>query len=289
MFRFSFRRLYWTDLKLRTIESLHLEGRLRKTVKKFHPKEGKPDRIDVFESFVYFTTHQHHRVMKMNKFGRGNVTEVAEEVTRVSDIVMMHKVKHLPLPIGVENPCSKNGPCSGHHSAFCLIVPVDNYSRITSKCECPDNFVRDEASGNCLPDSKKQTTSMTTVNSCGTLNCNNGKCVEDKHGGNARCECDPLYDGPTCDHFICAGYCWNGGICFNVHQMLASAIGVRIDDDKLKQVRCTCRKGFTGERCEVSTTDCSSMCSNNATCSVSAVGNKITCNCQPGFKGKAQP
>ena len=64
-------RLYWTDLKARTIDSINLDGKKRKLIRQFHPKEGKPYKLDVFENNVYFTTYQHNKILKMNKFGIG--------------------------------------------------------------------------------------------------------------------------------------------------------------------------------------------------------------------------
>ena len=67
----SISRLYWTDLKARTIDSINLDGKKRKLIRQFHPKEGKPYKLDVFENNVYFTTYQHNKILKMNKFGIG--------------------------------------------------------------------------------------------------------------------------------------------------------------------------------------------------------------------------
>ena len=54
-----------------------LDGaRLRKEIRKLHPKEGKPFKIEVFESHVYLTTFQYNRVFKIDKFGRGGMTKV---------------------------------------------------------------------------------------------------------------------------------------------------------------------------------------------------------------------
>ena len=86
---FPARRLYWSDLKLRTVTTVLLDGaRLRKEVRKLHPKEGKPFKIDVFESHVYLTTFQYNRVFKIDKFGRGGMTKVG-----VSSLSCLMKIK----------------------------------------------------------------------------------------------------------------------------------------------------------------------------------------------------
>ena len=78
---FPARRLYWSDLKLRTVSTVLLDGaRLRKEVRKLHPKEGKPFKIEVFESHLYLTTFQYNRVFKVDKFGRGGMTKVREAI-----------------------------------------------------------------------------------------------------------------------------------------------------------------------------------------------------------------
>ena len=120
-------RLYWTDLKARTIDSIGLDGKLRKTIRKFHPKEGKPHHLDVFENYIYFSTFQHNKIYKLNKFGRGNLTEIAEEITRVNGLVIMQKNKYKAYKSheGLENPCEANGPCDEHmpHS-MCVLQPM---------------------------------------------------------------------------------------------------------------------------------------------------------------------
>ena len=59
-----------------------LDGaRLRKEIRKLHPKEGKPFKIEVFESHVYLTTFQYNRVFKIDKFGRGGMTKVRVSLT----------------------------------------------------------------------------------------------------------------------------------------------------------------------------------------------------------------
>ena len=87
-------RLYWTDLKVRSLDSVQLDGQKRRLIRKFHPKEGKPNKIDVFESSVYFSTYQHNRLMKMDKFGLDqNISVIADDVIRITDLVIMHETK----------------------------------------------------------------------------------------------------------------------------------------------------------------------------------------------------
>ena len=124
-------RLYWTDLKLRTIDSIDLEGKNRQLIRKFHPKEGKPYKLDVFENYVYFSTYQHNKILKINKFGKGNVSEIAEEITRISDITIMQVNKFQTIQ---ERPfksslCSKT-TLQCQPNSFCLM----------GKCICIDGY-----------------------------------------------------------------------------------------------------------------------------------------------------
>ena len=121
-------RLYWSDLKARVIDSIGLDGKLRKVIHKFHPKEGKPHRLDIFENFIYFSTFQHNKIYKLNKFGRGNMTEIAEDFTRVSDLVIMqeNKFKVYKNHSGLINPCENNGPCDQHMpNSLCVLQVRD--------------------------------------------------------------------------------------------------------------------------------------------------------------------
>lgn len=48
---------------------------------------------------------------------------------------------------------------------------------------------------------------------------------------------------------------------------------------------CSCRAGFTGQRCEININDCSSNpCANGGTCHDGV--NEYTCSCAPGFSGR---
>ena len=195
------RRLYWTDLKTRSIESIELTGRRRKKVRQFHPKEGKPHNIEIFETTIYFTTYQHNKIMKLNKFGRGNVTQIAEEVTRVSDLSIMQEFKQDPT---LFNPCAIN-KCPANAASICVIVPSAEANKgVTHQCLCANGF----EGGNCTkvkpgkvdkPDKIKS-----NVTTCDNLNCNNGVCKMSA-GKPPRCKCDPLFKGDFCDTYICEG------------------------------------------------------------------------------------
>ena len=264
-------RLYWSDLKSRVIDSIGLNGSLRKVIRKFHPKEGKPHHLDVFENYVYFSTFQHNKIYKLNKFGRGNLTEIAEEITRVSDIVIMqpNKYKAYKSHEGLVNPCKANGPCDEHmpHS-FCVLQPLHGDDVVTSKCLCTEGFEDLYRNSTCIPTGLHGLQN----NPCDHYPCHKGLCQLD-HLGKPFCNCtDPMYDGKYCDHYICAGYCLNGGYC-----------SFSLQDEKAPLINCSCRQGYEGHRCEFASSDCSSKCSNHSTCTL--VNGQATCHCHPGYQG----
>ncbi len=196
------RRLYWTDLKSRTIESIELTGRQRKKVKQFHPKEGKPHNIEIFETFIYYSTYQHNKIMKINKFGKGNVTEIAEEVTRVSDLSIMQEFKQDST---IFNPCASK-KCQ-QESSICVIIPGNEGGQtLTGKCICAQGFEEEnctKSSGISLsgkPDAESLPTNLT----CDNIKCNNGICKM-TDGKTPKCKCEPLFKGDFCDTYICSG------------------------------------------------------------------------------------
>ena len=196
------RRLYWTDLKSRTIESIELTGRQRKKVKQFHPKEGKPHKIEIFETLIYYSTYQHNRIMKINKFGKGNVTEIAEEVTKVSDISIMQEFKQDPT---IFNPC-KSSKCN-FNSSLCVLVPGNEGGEtVVDKCLCSEGFEGENCSKKTsldLPEKSDEIASHANM-TCKNLKCDNGVC-KTSPGKPAKCKCDPLFKGDYCDTYICTG------------------------------------------------------------------------------------
>ena len=253
---FPARRLYWTDLKTRTVESIRLDGRNRQLVLKLEPKLGKPYRIEVFEDWVYFTTYRINRILKVNKFGKGNLTEVAEEVLAVKDLVIMQENKHDDLY--TPHPC-QNHPCEGYGpGAICTSVPQDEHN-LTHKCLCAEGWL--------LEGSKCRKQTRVTCDGH-AFNCHKGRC-ELEDGGQPRCVCNPYFTGEFCETYVCSGYCFNGGHC-----------NPSLSPGGQEVITCDCPPGFTGLRCEVGREECDQRCKNNATCLPSG-----ECQCSPPFIG----
>ena len=122
--------IYWTDHKLDTIESMAADGTRRKIILRKSKKYStftRPIAIDVFESFMYYSTegqvNEEGAVWKMDKFGRGFPVKLAgfENPTAV-------KVYHPSMRYNL----SLSNRCDGNQcSHLCVVVPRGY------KCLCP--------------------------------------------------------------------------------------------------------------------------------------------------------
>uniref|UniRef100_A0A0K2T8A8 EGF-like domain-containing protein n=1 Tax=Lepeophtheirus salmonis TaxID=72036 RepID=A0A0K2T8A8_LEPSM len=270
-------RMYWSDLKSNSIESIqYKDGTSRKTVRKFSPKEdGKPDQIEVFEDWIYLSNYQRNRVVKFNKFGKGEIQEIGllEDSTfllnsvRISDLVVLHNHKQK----AISNPCFLS-PCSDPNS-ICIMLSPEKY-----KCECVDGYLstkRDQNGSFCV---KKEEGFKSDA--CEGIQCHTGKCIlrqfKKSSELEAHCKCtNPFYSGKYCDTYICTGYCLNGGVCF--------PDSPKNKGDFAKPI-CVCPAGFEGDRCETRIESCESLCVNNGVCYLDEK-NSTKCKCRPGFSG----
>ena len=257
------RRLYWTDLKAKTIETVQIDGLYRKLVTKLEPKLGKPHKLEVFEDFLYFTTFKINKILKMNKFGRGNVTEIAEEILTVTDLTIMQENKQDDLYIA--HPC-QNLPCKNFGpGSLCVSVPSDEHN-LTWKCLCAEGFVLNAEKTKCLKTGRP----AGLGSSCDGVDCHQGRCELVR--GRAQCRCEPHYSGQFCETYICSGYCRNGVCHFQ-------------QSGDLNQPRCLCSPGFSGERCEISRTECQTVCQNTADPCYSRPGGELRCSCHRPWRG----
>ena len=257
------RRLYWTDLKSRTIESVRLDGMKRHLITKIMPKLGKPYRLEVFEDTIYLTTYRINKILKINKFGKGNISTVAEEVLSVTDLVIMQENKHDKLY--TSNPCSDN-PCEKYgEKVVCISIPGEG-QKLTHKCVCSVGY--QERNGKCAQFIVKPQT-------CDQVSCHAGTCI--LKDGKPECKCNVFYYGKYCQSYICSGFCLNDGRCIPLNKMKSSNESSAI---------CICKHGFEGERCEIATKDCQDYCHNNATCNINPKTQTLECNCKPPFIGE---
>ena len=256
------RRLYWTDLKTKTIETVQIDGRYRKLVTRLEPKLGKPYKIEVFEDFIYFSTFRINKILKMNKFGRGNISEIAEEILAVTDLTILQENKHDDLYIA--HPC-QNQPCRNFGpGALCVSVPSDEHN-LSFKCLC--------ASGWSLAPTEKCVKTVppdqSPEESCHTRSCLRGRC--EVREGRAECVCEPHYTGQFCQTYICSLYCQHGVCYFSPSD----------------QPQCQCSPGWTGERCEVRLEACEAVCGHSVSphCLTGEEGD-LVCRCRAPWPGR---
>lgn len=57
--------------------------------------ELKPNRIDLFEDFLYIAFYQKNLIRRMNKFGNGNYTNLETGINRIADLVIFQEHKQL--------------------------------------------------------------------------------------------------------------------------------------------------------------------------------------------------
>ena len=80
------------------------------------------------------------------------------------------------------------------------------------------------------------------------LDCHKGRCKLNKATGKPYCECDdPMYDGEFCDHYICAGVCQNGGMCFPIWLPPPATSSNFTFHFKPVMLKCSCRQGYKGK------------------------------------------
>ena len=89
------RRLYWTDTKRRTIESVSISGEQLNRVKVlvYTPHDESPYHIDVFEDRLYVTSYHAHTIHTYPKFSWSEQKPqlLVSGLVRIGDIAVMHK------------------------------------------------------------------------------------------------------------------------------------------------------------------------------------------------------
>lgn len=88
----------------------------------------RPYKIEVFEDSLYASTYLKHDVIRMNKFGKGNITHLVRGLTRVSDLLILQENKHPKMNNTCDNFCDS--------TEFCLLTPNG------ATCICADGFVK---------------------------------------------------------------------------------------------------------------------------------------------------
>ncbi|XP_050540895.1 low-density lipoprotein receptor-related protein 1 [Daktulosphaira vitifoliae] len=251
---YAARRLYWLDTKPYIIESISLDGKGRKIIHKF--SKGKhPTNIELFEDFIYVTLLT--TIIRIDKFGDKNITTLAKNIFRATDLAIMQENKY---PKNIINFCTIN-PC--HPTALCTL----SLNPKNRTCMCAD----DQMEVSTINDIKcvaKQTASIMCEPPCLM-----GVCISNGTSSLGYCKCDPFFTGNTCDVYACHEFCLNEGICY-------VETGLTSENNTL--TKCKCSSKWSGDRCDIpiSQNGCSGDCLNGGNCIDNA------CDCLPGFTGK---
>nr|XP_042700082.1 LOW QUALITY PROTEIN: prolow-density lipoprotein receptor-related protein 1 [Chrysemys picta bellii] len=243
-------RLYWADAKLSVIGSIRFNG--TDPVVAIDNKKGlsHPFSIDIFEDYIYGVTYINNRIFKIHKFGHGPVTNLTSGLNHATDVVLYHQYKQPD----VTNPCDRK-KCEW----LCLLSPSGPV------CTCPNGKRLDNGTCVVIP-SPTVSPIVPTSDTCDLVCLNGGSCFLNARK-QAKCRCQPRYNGEKCQLDQCWEYCQNGGTC------AASPSGMPT---------CRCPTGFTGPRCNQQV--CAEYCLNNGSCSVN-LGNQPSCRCPAGFLG----
>ncbi|XP_060522093.1 prolow-density lipoprotein receptor-related protein 1 isoform X3 [Cylas formicarius] len=240
------RRIYWSDHISMMVESITFDGKDRRVIRNFN-KSLKPFKLEIFEDNLFISTYKHD-VIRLNKFGTGNIVHLASGLPRISDILILQEHKRPKFNNSCYDFCN--------NKEFCLLTPKG------ARCLCADGYVNDNLT--C-----KAVNIVPATSSKCPFSCNAGYCnVSAIHG--PHCVCPPDYIGERCQHFLCSQYCKNRGVCI-VNKEDTSA-------------RCFCPPQWYGKRCEKRKLLCSDFCRNGGTCSLMTTG-LPHCHCREGFFG----
>lgn len=122
---FPNQRLYWTDAKLSSLESIRLDGTDRRVVLEGIAKH--PYAIAVFENRIYWSDWATHSIQSCDKFtGKNHHTLIKEKKDFIYGISIYHPNMHKKPLV---NPCDK-ALCSD----ICLLSGPTSYT-----CACPQD------------------------------------------------------------------------------------------------------------------------------------------------------
>ncbi|CAF0957368.1 unnamed protein product [Adineta ricciae] len=175
-------RVYWTDEKKESIESMNFDGTDRVTIA--HIGVHAPHSLDIFGSHVYWINRENRSLYSIEKFGRGVSTMVLDNLESPLFVRIYHSLKQIQ---SVSNPCS-----TANCSHLCVLKPLNQY-----QCLCPLDTEMLEDSQTCsapiVPERE------------GVLQCScvHGRCIYESDDQNnyrvTGCDCSPGYAGARCD------------------------------------------------------------------------------------------
>ncbi|XP_014669426.1 PREDICTED: low-density lipoprotein receptor-related protein 2-like isoform X2 [Priapulus caudatus] len=171
-------RVYWCDHKQELIESMNADGSDRLVI--LRKDLNKPYRLDVFENWLYWVSHDTGAVYMQDKFGRGVKVTVQDGLNTVTDIKIfqIHRYNQTIQSRCPENFCSH----------LCVLIP-GGYN-----CMCPDG-------SNFIPGSREtcDTDFQEPIPAPRICTCENGGTCYSAHDGSVLCRCPLDFTGDRCE------------------------------------------------------------------------------------------
>ncbi|CAL1298011.1 unnamed protein product [Larinioides sclopetarius] len=259
------KRIYWADPKALRVESADLDGRHRHLVKAFTIEDEKPYKIDVFEDYIFMTTTPSNAVVRLDKFGNGNLTFLVYGLNKANDIVLVQENRQMNFStpcLSNINMCGKESLCVAKNQSFAI-------------CLCSET-VDHETNGNieCIVPVPKHPVPPEPL--CPLTCFNGGTCSVDENN-HPFCNCKPEYDGSVCEINRCANYCKNSGFCYADESKNSAHY-------QKPPLKCNCTSLWTGPRCEKASQTCNDYCHNGATCYYE--DGQRHCTCPRDFHGR---
>ena len=156
------------------------------------------------------------------------------------------------------------GSCQSEHNCKNGSVCIDDFSRGTYNCQCPNEFYSGIYCENLPPCQAGDGTNMISV-------CQNSASCINLSQTEYQCECLPGYSGLNCD-IIPA--CQREPFCTGLGVQSSECIS---HNDGTKT--CVCIEGWAGATCDVSDSVCEPTTCNGGICSIDPDTNKVFCEC----------
>ncbi|CAJ0573858.1 unnamed protein product, partial [Mesorhabditis spiculigera] len=240
-------RLYWTDFKKSTIETIRIDGKDRRVLEKYPHGHDRPYKLDVFEDYIYVYGRPLGTFWRTAKFIKDD--SLFHYKTNKHDIGLAKKCTHLNVMHGKDAPC---GPNICHNGGVCI-------DKVYGLCECPGGI----GGNSCEWDP------------CENACLNGGVCrLERKRSFSSfepTCICPYDFAGRRCDRYKCTGYCLHG-LC-SVH-------------NETGLPKCRCEVGWSGRTCDIKETNCDhDFCFNGGSCRMDGDGYPL-CDCPKEYHGR---
>ncbi|CAJ0956680.1 unnamed protein product, partial [Mesorhabditis belari] len=260
-------RIYWTDFKKSTIETIRVDGKDRRVLEKYPHGHDRPFKLDVFEEYIYVIGRPHGTLWRTAKFIRDDRTfQYRSPASGIAKLRVVHRAKSSFEFFSV-NPCGSN-PCG----TFPCISITQPHSRSIDlneggyRCVCARGSHWDGKE--CIQ--LEYTPGKDTE--CGSIICHNGgRCEKNPFGD--FCGCPEGLKGSQCQWDPCQNACLNGGVC------RLQKYGLSAEYEPF----CVCPYDFTGQRCE--RYKCTGVCA-HGTCSIHNETGMPRCRCENGWSGE---